>query len=106
VRTLRIRPIDFSQGLLYGVFKNPMARVLDQARIVGSIEQTVSMLSEATKLDYETVQSALQDLTRLGLAHPTRMVGNAQAYRFNIENKHNLLLGLTGQLQDGKRRQR
>jgi DNA-binding transcriptional ArsR family regulator len=106
MRTLRITPIDFSQTSLYRALKNPIARVMDEARIMGSTEQTVSMLSEATKLDYETVQSALEHLTRLGLAHPTRMVGNAQAYRFSIENKHNLLLGLTGQLQDGKRRQR
>jgi predicted transcriptional regulator len=64
-----------------------MARVLDQARIVGSMEQTASMLSEATKLDYETVQSALQHLTRLGLVQPTRKIGNAQAYKFNVGDK-------------------
>jgi len=51
------------------------------------MEQTVSMLSEATKLDIDTVQSALQHLTRLGLVQPTRKVGNAQAYKFNLENK-------------------
>jgi hypothetical protein len=106
MRTLRITPIDFSQTSLYSALKNPIARIMDEARIVGGAEQTVSMLSDATKLDYETVQSALQHLTRLGLAHPTRMVGNAQAYKFNIENNPNSLLGLTGQLQDGKRRPR
>jgi len=84
---MRITPIDFSQNLLFTAFKNPIARVLDQARIVGSMEQTVSMLSEATKLDIDTVQSALQHLTRLGLVQPTRKVGNAQAYKFNLENK-------------------
>ncbi|HLC11489.1 MAG TPA: hypothetical protein VJL56_06565 [Candidatus Bathyarchaeia archaeon] len=87
MRTMRITPIDFSQNLLFTAFKNPIARVLDQARIVGSMEQTVSMLSEATKLDIDTVQSALQHLTRLGLVQPTRKVGNAQAYKFNLENK-------------------
>jgi len=84
---MRITPIDFSQNLLFTAFKNPIARVLDQARIVGSMEQTVSMLSEATKIDIDTVQSALQHLTRLGLVQPTRKVGNAQAYKFNLENK-------------------
>jgi len=84
---MRITPIDFSQNLLFTAFKNPIARVLDQARIVGSMEQTVSMLSEATKLDIDTVQSALQHLTRLGVVQPTRKVGNAQAYKFNLENK-------------------
>ena len=45
------------------------------------------MLSEATKLDLETVQSALQHLTKLGLVQPTRKDGNAQAYKFSLGNK-------------------
>jgi hypothetical protein len=103
---MRIRPIDFSQGLLYSAFKNPVARVLDEARIVGNMEQTVSMLSESTRLDYETVQSALEHLTKLGFAEPTRKVGNAQTYKFNIENQLHSRMDWTGQLQHGKRRQR
>jgi hypothetical protein len=106
VRTMRIRPIDFSQNLLFTVFKNPIARVLDEARVVGSMEQTVSTLSEATKLDYDTVQSALHHLTKLGLVQPTRMVGNAQAYKFTLENGLQSLPDWTGRLQLGKRRQR
>lgn len=84
---MRITPVDFSQNLLLTAFKSPITRVLDQARIVGSVEQTVSMLSEATKLDLETVQSALQHLTKLGLVQPTRKDGNAQAYKFSLGNK-------------------
>jgi|SRR5216683_3832768 len=103
---MRIRPIDFSQGLLYSVFTNPVARVLDEARIVGNMEQTVSMLSESTKLDYETVRSALEHLAKLGLVEPTRRVGDAQAYKFNVENELHALLDWSGQLQHGKRRQR
>jgi Fe2+ or Zn2+ uptake regulation protein len=103
---MRIRPIDFSQNLLLTVFKNPIARVLDEARVVGSVEQTVSTLSEATKLDYDTIQSALQHLTKLGLVQPTRMVGNAQAYKFTLENGLQSLPDWTGRLQLGKRRQR
>src|SRR5712691_1937338 len=106
VRTMRIRPIDFSQGLLYAAFKNPVARVLDQARIVGNMEQTASMLSETTRLDYETVESALQHLTKLGLVRPTRMIGNAQAYKFNRGNELHSLVDWTGQLEQGARRQR
>ena len=64
------------------------------------------MLSEATKLDCETVESTLQHLTKLGLAQPTRKVGNAQAYKFNVENELHSLLNWIGQLQHGKRRQR
>ncbi len=95
---MRIRPIDFSQNLLFTAFKNPIARLLNEARISGNMEQTVSMLSEATKLDYETVQSTLQQLTRLGLVQPSRRVGNEQVYKFDLENKLHTLLGLTSQL--------
>jgi len=103
VRTLRITPIDFSQNLLFAVAKNPIARVLDQARIAGNVEQTVSTLSEATKLDFETVASSLQQLTRLGIAQPTRKVGNMQAYKFNLDTRLQLPVGVTGQLPHGKR---
>ncbi len=103
---MRVGPVDFTQGPLYVVFKNPIARVLDEARIVGNMEQTVSMLSDATKLDYKTVQSALEHLMRLGLVQPTRKVGNAQAYRFNVENKLHSLLDWAGQLQHGRERRR
>jgi DNA-binding transcriptional ArsR family regulator len=106
VRTLRITPIDFSQNLLFAVAKNPIARVLDQARIAGNVEQTVSTLSEATKLDLETVESALQQLTRLGLAQPTRKVGNMQAYTFNLDQRIRARVGVTGQLQDAEQTQR
>src|SRR5260370_17790170 len=99
VRTLRITPIDFSQNLFFAAVKSPMARVLDQARIAGGVEQTVFSLSEATKLDVETVESALQHLTRLGLAQPSRKIGNAQAYKFNLDNNFHSRPGLTTRLQ-------
>jgi len=102
VRTLKITPIDFSQNLLFAVAKSPMARVLDQARAAGNVEQTVSMLSQATKLDFETIESAVEQMTRLGLAHPTRKIDNMQAYKFNLEKGHQSLVGLTGQVQQGK----
>ena len=106
VRTLRITPIDFSQNVLFAALKNPMSRVLDQARMAGNVEQTVSMLSEATKLDLETVESAVQQLTRVGLAQPTGKVGNMQAYTFNLDNQLRLPVGATRQLQDAERIQR
>jgi len=84
---MRFTPIDFSQNTLLAALNNPTRRVLDQARMVGSMEQTVPMLSEATKLDIGTVQSAILQLTRLGIAQPTRKIGNAQAYKFHLENK-------------------
>ncbi|SRR5260370_3023785 len=106
VRTMRITPIDFSQNLLFAVARNPIARVLDQVRMAGNVEQTVSTLSEATRLDFETVESSLQQLTRLGIAQPTRKVGNMQAYKFNLDNGLQLPVGVTGQLRHGKRVQR
>ena len=51
------------------------------------MELTVPALAEATKLDIQSVQSAILQLTRLGIAQPTRKIGNAQAYKFNLENK-------------------
>ena len=101
---MRIRPVDFSQNLLFAAAKNPIVRVLDQARIAGNVEQTGSMLSEATKLDLETVESALQHLTKLGIAQPTRKVGNTQAYKFHFENGLHSALGRTEQLQQSKRK--
>ena len=103
MRTLRITPIDFSWNVMLAALKNPMSRVLDQARMVGNVEQTVSMLSEATKLDPETVESVVQQLTRLGVAHPTRKIGNMQAYKFSIDQRIQAPVGVTGQLQDAKR---
>jgi len=101
---LRKAGIDILSGPLYTVFGNPVARILDQARIVGNMEQTVSMLSEATKLDYKTVQTALGRLSELGLARKSRKIGNAQAYRFNVENELHSLLDWAVQFQHGKRR--
>lgn len=94
------------EGPLYSVFGGPVARVVDEARIVGNMEQTVSMLAEATHLDYKTVQKALERLTRLGLVKRTRKIGNAQAYRFNVENELHPLLEWGTELQHGKRKQR
>ncbi|OLE87675.1 MAG: hypothetical protein AUF79_14145 [Crenarchaeota archaeon 13_1_20CM_2_51_8] len=103
---MRITPINFSQNLLFAVTKSPIAQVLDQARTVGNVEQTVSMLCQATKLDFETVECAIKQMTRLELAYPTGKIGNMQAYKFNLEKGHQSLVGLTGQLQQGKQFQR
>jgi hypothetical protein len=64
------------------------------------------MLCQATKLDFETVESAVEQMTGLGLAHPTGKIGNMQAYKFNLEKGHQSLVGLTGRLQQRKQFQR
>ena len=74
------------QGPLASIFGNAQARVLDQSMIVGNMEQTVSMLAESTGLSFKTVQSIVKTFVSKGFMSPTRKIGNAQAYRFNVEN--------------------
>ena len=78
----------------------------DEARIVGNMEQTVSMLSESTKLDYKTVQTALDRLAKYGMVKKSRRVGNAQTYRFNVENDLHPLISWAAEFQHSKRNRR
>jgi hypothetical protein len=93
-------------GPLSSVFRRPTARILDEARIVGNMEQTAFMLSNSTKLDYKTVKFALEHLRQFGLVKKTRGIRNAQAYQFNVENELHPLLDWSMELQHGKRRKR
>ena len=72
----------FSQAL----GKIAIARVLDQSLFIGRLEFTVSILAEATGLTYHTIKSCLKHLQNIQWVTPTRMLGNAQAYKFNVEN--------------------
>ena len=79
-------------GIFTTIFGGPAARVLDQSLIVGNMEQTVSMLAESTNLSYKTVKKTLQKLVKHGYVTETRKIGNAQAYRFEVDNDlHNLI---------------
>ncbi len=74
------------------VFGGPVARVLDQARIVGNMEQTVPMLAESTGLTFKTVQKAIGKLIEYGFVKRSRRISNAQTYRFDVEHDlHELL---------------
>lgn len=73
------------------IFGNTVAKVLDQALIVGDMEQTLGMLSESTDLSYKTVQRAVEHLEALGLMRQTRRIGNARAYSFAVERLQDLL---------------
>jgi len=77
-------------GPLTGLFGGPhgraIARLLDKSVLVGNMEQTVRMLADSTELDYKTVQFSLRRLEGLGFVNKSRKVGNAQTYRFNVEN--------------------
>jgi DNA-binding GntR family transcriptional regulator len=81
-----------TSGPFATIFPSPEARILDQSLYVGNMEQTIAMLSESTNLSYKTVASALKRLISLGFITPTRKIGNAQAYKFTVENElHELL---------------
>jgi len=97
--------LDSFNGPFSSIFRSPTARVLDEARIVGNMEQTVSMLSQATGLDYKTVKNSLQHLIRVGYVRKGRKIGNAQAYRFNVENELHDLLEWATQTQHGRPKQ-
>ena len=90
-------------GPLTSLFGNPqgraIARVLDQSILVGNMEQTIGMLSEATGLDYKTIQKSLKRLEKGGLVKKSRKVGNAQTYRFNVENHLHDLVNFARKMQ-------
>jgi len=87
-----------SEGPLGIVFGGPVARVLDQARIVGNMEQTIPMLAQSTGLTFKTVQKAVLRLNQIGLVKRSRKIANAQTYRFDVENELHELLAWTEQL--------
>ena len=72
-------------GPLSKIFESPIARIIDQSLLVGNMEQTISMLSASTNLSFKTVQNAVKKLENLGIMSPTRKIGNAGAYKFNVE---------------------
>lgn len=83
---------DLKGGPFTQVFGGPVARVLDQARIVGNMEQTVPMLAESTGLTFKTVQKATAKLVKYGFVKRSRKISNAQTYRFDVEHDlHELL---------------
>jgi hypothetical protein len=80
------------KGALSIVFGGPVARVLDQARYVGNMEQSIPMLVESTGLTFKTVQKAILKLNKLGYVKRSRKIGNTQTYRFDVENElHELI---------------
>jgi DNA-binding transcriptional ArsR family regulator len=90
-------------GPLTSLFGDPhgraIARVLDQSILVGNMEQTVRMLADSTDLDYKTVQSSLRKLEGLGLVKKGRKIGNAQTYKFSVENHLHDLVSFARKMQ-------
>ncbi|MBM3292558.1 hypothetical protein FJY84_07755 [Candidatus Bathyarchaeota archaeon] len=75
-----------TSGSLTRLFKNLMARILDQSFLVGQMEQTTSMLMESTHLSYKTVEKVIKNLIELEYMVPSRKIGNAQTYKFKVDN--------------------
>ncbi len=90
-----------TSGPLTRIFESPVARIIDQSLLVGNMEQTVSMLSGSTNLSFKTVQKAVKKLEELGIMSPTRKVGNAQVYKFNVECEIHKLVGWATDFQKG-----
>jgi hypothetical protein len=86
-------------GPLARLFNSPEAKLLDQVRVVGNMEQTIAMLSEAANLSFKTTQRVVKKLIELDLMLPTRKLGNAQGYRFIVEGELRELVGWTDKLQ-------
>jgi len=88
-----------TRGPFASIFGGPVARLLDQALIVGNMEQTITILSESTNQSYKTTKTALEKLEKLGFVAQTRKIGNAQAYRFIVENQLSGLLECGAEFQ-------
>jgi hypothetical protein len=88
-----------TRGPFSSIFGGPIARLLDQALIVGNMEQTISILADSTNLSYKTTKTALQKLEKMGFVAPTRRIGNAQAYKFQVENHMRGLLACGAEFQ-------
>ena len=88
-----------TRGPFTSIFGGPVARLLDQALIVGNMEQTISILAESTNQSYKTTKVALEKLEKMGFVAQTRKIGNAQAYRFLVENQLSRLLACGAEFQ-------
>lgn len=75
-----------TSGPLTQLFRNATARILDQSMIAGEMEQTISMLAEATDLSYKTVATEIDRLVTLGYMREGRKIGNAKTFRFMVDN--------------------
>lgn len=88
-----------TRGPFSSIFGGPIARLFDQALIVGNMEQTVSILADSTNLSFKTTKEALEKLVTMGFVVPTRKIGNAQAYRFQVDNHMKGLLACGAEFQ-------
>jgi hypothetical protein len=79
------------------LFGGSKARVLDQVFISGNAEQTVSLLVEATGLDYKSVKAAVEKFVAVGLMKKTRKYSNTQVYAFDLKKLRLLCAWASGE---------
>lgn len=82
-------------GPLESIFDSSVARVLDQALVVGNMTQTVPMLVESTGLSFKTVQKAVKTLVGAGVVKGAGKVCNAEAYAFDMKKLRRLVTDAT-----------
>lgn len=92
-----------TRGPFASLFGGPIARLFDQALIVGNMEQTIAILADSTNLSYKTTKMALEKLRGMGFVVSTRKIGNAQAYKFLVENEMHDLLSCGEKFQRARR---
>lgn len=88
-----------TRGPFTSIFGGPVARLFDQALIMGKTEQTISILAESTNLSYKTTKEALEKLVKMGFVVQTRKIGNAKVYRFEVEDHMRGLLACAADFQ-------
>lgn len=88
-----------TSGPLTPIFRNAIARILDQSLIVGRMEQTLAMFKESTNLSYKTVAKEVANLVTLGYMEEGRKMGNAKTFRFRVNNHLSQLIVCAQQMQ-------
>jgi len=81
---------DFAYTKLSDLFYCPVAKVLDQAMIVGNMKQTISSLASLTGLSHKTVRRAVDKLVEFGLMEKI-IEGKSEYYRFKTEKVTRLI---------------
>ncbi len=76
-----------TRGPFSQLFISPTARILDQASLVGHMEQTVGMLAESANLTHMKTREIVWRLRKQGLIRKGRRQGRTQTYRFNVEKE-------------------
>jgi len=73
-------------GPLTKIFSNSTAMILDQSLLVGSMQQSILMLSEVADLSYNTTEKVVKRLVSIGLMEYIGKIKNVRFFRFKMDN--------------------